>query len=169
MKIINVVGARPNLVKIAPLLRAMRRQERVEPLLIHTGQHYDKKLSDIFFQQMKISEPDFNLDVGSGSQAWQTAEILKRIEPLLVDHRPDLVLVVGDVNSVWLKTLKMSARTSNRAPSPITLALGILNPLVMLALKFWKLGPVKRPRSMARPGGGVMWVVVKAVFVPTAV
>lgn len=105
MKIINVVGARPNLVKIAPLLRAMRRQERVEPLLIHTGQHYDKKLSDIFFQQMKISEPDFNLDVGSGSQAWQTAEILKRIEPLLVDHRPDLVLVVGDVNSTVAASL----------------------------------------------------------------
>jgi UDP-N-acetylglucosamine 2-epimerase (non-hydrolysing) len=105
MKIINVVGARPNLVKIAPLLRAMRRQERVEPLLIHTGQHYDKKLSDIFFQQMKISEPDFNLDVGSGSQAWQTAEILKRIEPLLVDQRPDLVLVVGDVNSTLAASL----------------------------------------------------------------
>jgi UDP-N-acetylglucosamine 2-epimerase (non-hydrolysing) len=105
MKIINVVGARPNLVKIAPLLRAMHRQERVEPLLIHTGQHYDKKLSDIFFQQMKISEPDFNLDVGSGSQAWQTAEILKRIEPLLVDHRPDLVLVVGDVNSTVAASL----------------------------------------------------------------
>ena len=105
MKIINVVGARPNLVKIAPLLRAMRRQERVEPLLIHTGQHYDKKLSDIFFQQMKISEPDFNLDVGSGSQAWQTAEILKRLEPLLVDHRPDLVLVVGDVNSTVAASL----------------------------------------------------------------
>jgi len=99
MKIMNVVGARPNLVKIAPLLRAMRRHERIEPLLVHTGQHYDQKLSEIFFQQMKISEPDFNLDVGSGSQAWQTAEILKRIEPVLVDHRPDLVLAVGDVNS----------------------------------------------------------------------
>ena len=95
MKIMNVVGARPNLVKIAPLLRAMRRHERIEPLLVHT----DQKLSEIFFQQMKISEPDFNLDVGSGSQAWQTAEILKRIEPVLVDHRPDLVLAVGDVNS----------------------------------------------------------------------
>ncbi len=99
MKIINVVGARPNLVKMAPLLRAMRQHERIEPLLVHTGQHYDQKLSEIFFQQMKISEPDFNLEVGSGSQAWQTAEILKRIEPVLTDHRPDLVLVVGDVNS----------------------------------------------------------------------
>ncbi len=105
MKIINVVGARPNLVKIAPLMRAMRRQKRIEPLLVHTGQHYDQKLSDIFFQQMKISEPDFNLDVGSGSQAWQTAEILKRIEPVLMDHRPDLVLVVGDVNSTVAASL----------------------------------------------------------------
>jgi UDP-N-acetylglucosamine 2-epimerase (non-hydrolysing) len=99
MKIINIVGARPNLVKIAPLLRAMRRHERIKPVLVHTGQHYDEKLSDIFFEQMKIAKPDFNLDVGSGSQAWQTAEILKRIEPVLVDQRPDLVLVVGDVNS----------------------------------------------------------------------
>ena len=105
MKIINVVGARPNLVKIAPLLREMRRHERIEPLLVHTGQHYDQKLSDIFFQQMKISEPDFNLDVGSGSQAWQTAEILKRIEPVLMDNRPDLVLVVGDVNSTVAASL----------------------------------------------------------------
>lgn len=105
MKIINVVGARPNLVKIAPLLQAMRRQKRIEPLLVHTGQHYDQKLSDIFFQQMKIREPDFNLDVGSGSQAWQTAEILKRIEPVLVDHKPDLVLVVGDVNSTLAASL----------------------------------------------------------------
>src|SRR5271163_523593 len=105
MKIINVVGARPNLVKIAPLLRAMRREKRIEPLLVHTGQHYDQKLSDIFFQQMKISEPDLNLDVGSGSQAWQTAEILRRIEPVLMDHRPDLVLVVGDVNSTVAASL----------------------------------------------------------------
>jgi len=105
MKIINVVGARPNLVKIAPLLRAMRREKRIEPLLVHTGQHYDQKLSEIFFQQMKISEPDFNPDVGSGSQAWQTAEILKRIEPVLMDHRPDLVLVVGDVNSTVAASL----------------------------------------------------------------
>jgi UDP-N-acetylglucosamine 2-epimerase (non-hydrolysing) len=105
MKIINVVGARPNLVKIAPLLQAMRREKRIEPLLVHTGQHYDQKLSEIFFQQMKISEPDFNLDVGSGSQAWQTAEILKRIEPVLMDHRPDLVLVVGDVNSTFAASL----------------------------------------------------------------
>jgi UDP-N-acetylglucosamine 2-epimerase (non-hydrolysing) len=99
MKILNIVGARPNLVKIAPLLTAMLSNNRIKPFLVHTGQHYDEKLSGIFFQQMGIRRPDINLDVGSGSQAWQTAEILKRIEPVLVEQNPDVVLVVGDVNS----------------------------------------------------------------------
>ena len=105
MKIANIVGARPNLVKIAPLLREMRRHPDICPLLIHTGQHYDEKLSDVFFRQMGIPEPDFNLGVGSGSHALQTAEVLKRIEPLFVEQRPDLVLVVGDVNSTVAATL----------------------------------------------------------------
>ena len=99
MKIANVVGARPNLVKISSLIREMRQHPEIEPLLIHTGQHYDEKLSDIFFRQMEIPEPDVNLEVGSGTHAWQTAEILKRIESVLLEWRPDLVLVVGDVNS----------------------------------------------------------------------
>jgi UDP-N-acetylglucosamine 2-epimerase (non-hydrolysing) len=99
LKIINIVGARPNLPKIGPLIREMRRHPEIEPILVHTGQHYDEKLSDIFFRQMGIPEPDVNLEVGSGSHAAQTAEVLKRIEPVLLDHRPDLVLVVGDVNS----------------------------------------------------------------------
>jgi UDP-N-acetylglucosamine 2-epimerase (non-hydrolysing) len=99
LKIINIVGARPNLVKIAPLMRAMKQHREIEPLLVHTGQHYDEKLSDVFFRQMGIPAPDVNLGVGSGSHAAQTAEILKRIEPVLLEHRPDLVLVVGDVNS----------------------------------------------------------------------
>lgn len=105
MKIANVVGARPNLVKIAPLLREMRRHPEIQPLLLHTGQHYDEKLSDIFFRQMGIPEPDVNLEVGSGSHAWQTSEILKRIEPFLLEWRPDLVLVVGDVNSTLAASL----------------------------------------------------------------
>src|SRR5438067_2950285 len=99
LKIINIVGARPNLPKIAPLIREMRRFPEIEPVLVHTGQHYDQKLSDIFFRQMGIPDPDFNLEVGSGSHAVQTAEILRRIEPILIDCKPDLVLVVGDVNS----------------------------------------------------------------------
>jgi len=77
----------------------MGRHPQIEPILVHTGQHYDEKLSDIFFRQMGIPAPHVNLEVGSGSHATQTAEILKRIEPVLIEQKPDLVLVVGDVNS----------------------------------------------------------------------
>jgi UDP-N-acetylglucosamine 2-epimerase (non-hydrolysing) len=100
LRIINVVGARPNLPKIAPLMREMQRHpDKVEPILVHTGQHYDDSLSDIFFRQMGIPSPHYNLEVGSGSHAAQTAEVLKRVEPVLLERQPDLVLVVGDVNS----------------------------------------------------------------------
>jgi UDP-N-acetylglucosamine 2-epimerase (non-hydrolysing) len=99
LKILNIVGARPNLPKIAPLMHEMQRHPEIDAILVHTGQHYDEKLSDIFFRQMGIPSPHVNLEVGSGSHAWQTAEILKRIEPVLVERKPDLVLVVGDVNS----------------------------------------------------------------------
>jgi len=99
LKILNIVGARPNLPKIAPLMREMQRHPEIDPILVHTGQHYDEKLSDIFFRQMGIPAPHVNLEVGSGSHASQTAEILKRVEPVLLERRPDLVLVVGDVNS----------------------------------------------------------------------
>jgi UDP-N-acetylglucosamine 2-epimerase (non-hydrolysing) len=99
LKIINIVGARPNLPKISPLIREMQRHPDIDPILVHTGQHYDEALSDIFFRQMGIPTPHVNLEVGSGSHAVQTAEVLKRIEPVLIEHRPDLVLVVGDVNS----------------------------------------------------------------------
>jgi len=98
-RIINIVGARPNLPKIAPLMREMQRHPEIEPILVHTGQHYDEALSDIFFRQMGIPTPHVNLEVGSGSHAAQTAEVLKRVEPVLIDRQPDLVLVVGDVNS----------------------------------------------------------------------
>ncbi len=99
LKIINIVGARPNLPKIAPLMREMQRHPEIDPILVHTGQHYDAALSDIFFRQMGIPTPHVNLEVGSGSHAVQTAEVLKRIEPVLLEHQPDLVLVVGDINS----------------------------------------------------------------------
>src|ERR1700683_4145097 len=105
MKIINVVGARPNLVKIAPLMREMHRHSEIQPVLLHTGQHYDEKLSDVFFRQMGIPEPDVNLEVGSGSHAWQTAEILRKIETVLLERKPDCVLVVGDVNSTVAASL----------------------------------------------------------------
>ena len=109
-RIINIVGARPNLPKITPLIREMQRHPEIEPLLVHSGQHYDENLSNIFFRQMGIPEPHMNLRVGSGTHAEQTAEILKRIEPILLKQQPDLVLVVGDVNStiaVSLAAVKM--------------------------------------------------------------
>jgi len=97
--IINVCGARPNFMKIAPLMRAYRRHPDLAPLLVHTGQHYDANMSELFFRQLDIPEPDLNLEVGSGSHAVQTAEIMKRFEPVVLEHRPDWVVVVGDVNS----------------------------------------------------------------------
>ncbi|TWT81136.1 UDP-2,3-diacetamido-2,3-dideoxy-D-glucuronate 2-epimerase [Planctomycetes bacterium CA13] len=98
-----VVGARPNFMKMAPLLRALKATGRAKCTLIHTGQHYDKTLSDIFFEQLDIPKPDVSLDVGSGTQASQTAKILERIEPVLqagCGGQPfDYLVVVGDVNS----------------------------------------------------------------------
>lgn len=99
MKIALVAGARPNFMKIAPVHRALRRNPRFELLLVHTGQHYDPAMSQLFFEQLGIPHPDINLDVGSGSHAIQTAEIMRRFEAVVIDQRPDLVLVVGDVNS----------------------------------------------------------------------
>jgi UDP-N-acetylglucosamine 2-epimerase (non-hydrolysing) len=86
-------------------MREMQRHPQIEAILVHTGQHYDEKLSEIFFRQMGIPEPQVNLEVGSGSHAVQTAKVLERIEPLLIERKPDLVLVVGDVNSTVAASL----------------------------------------------------------------
>jgi UDP-N-acetylglucosamine 2-epimerase (non-hydrolysing) len=99
VKIISVAGARPNFMKIAPLMDAFGSHPDIEPMLVHTGQHYDEKMSDLFFRQLGIPEPDINLGIGSGSHAVQTAEIMKAFEGVLLEQRPDVVLVVGDVNS----------------------------------------------------------------------
>ena len=99
MRIVNIVGARPNFVKIAPLMRAMTRRPGFVPTLVHTGQHYDASMSEQFFGDLEIRRPDFNLEVGSGSHALQTAQVMQRLDPILDATRPDLVLVVGDVNS----------------------------------------------------------------------
>jgi len=99
MRIVNIVGARPNFVKIAPLIRAMARRRAFVPTLVHTGQHYDQAMSEQFFQDLEIRPPDFNLEVGSGSHAVQTAQVMQRLDPILEALRPDLLLVVGDVNS----------------------------------------------------------------------
>ena len=86
-------------MKIAPLMSDYSRYETIHAILVHTGQHYDEKMSNLFFNELGIPEPDINLEVGSASHAVQTAEIMKRFEPVLLDHEPDLVVVVGDVNS----------------------------------------------------------------------
>ena len=99
IKIICVCGARPNFMKIAPIMRAFNESGNFETLLVHTGQHYDKKMSHLFFDELNIPKPDINLEVGSGSHAVQTAEVMKRFEPVVEDFKPDYVLVVGDVNS----------------------------------------------------------------------
>ncbi len=105
MKIISVVGARPNFMKIAPLAHAMRRVNGIEHVIVHTGQHYDEKMSGSFFKQLGIPRPKINLEVGSGSHAKQTAEVMARFETILLKHKPDLVIVVGDVNSTMACTI----------------------------------------------------------------
>ena len=99
IKIINIVGARPNFIKIAPIMAAYKAHVDIEPILVHTGQHYDEQMSDLFFHQLGIPEPDINLEVGSASHAVQTAEIMKTFEPVVMHNKPDAILVVGDVNS----------------------------------------------------------------------
>lgn len=99
MKLITVVGARPNFMKVAPLMWEVARRGGVEAFLVHTGQHYDQQMSQLFFEELRIPRPDVNLDVGSASHALQTAEVMKRFEPVVLEQRPDAVVVVGDVNS----------------------------------------------------------------------
>ena len=99
MHILHVVGARPNFMKAAPVLRALDCQSGIRQTVVHTGQHYDANLSAIFFQQLDMPEPAINLGVGSGSHAQQTAEIMKHFESAVLDYQPDIVLVYGDVNS----------------------------------------------------------------------
>ena len=99
MFILNVVGARPNLMKVAPLIEEMKRHHDITWSLLHTGQHYDDQMSRIFFTDLGLPEPDIYLGVGSGSHAEQTARVMLAFEKVLLDRKPDLVIVVGDVNS----------------------------------------------------------------------
>src|SRR5919112_2172082 len=100
LKVINVVGARPNFMKVAPIVEAMRRRAPdFAPIVLHTGQHYDERMSDAFFRDLGLPRPDVHLGVGSGSHAQQTAAVMQGFEPVVLEHRPDWVLVVGDVNS----------------------------------------------------------------------
>jgi UDP-N-acetylglucosamine 2-epimerase (non-hydrolysing) len=95
----SIVGARPNMMKVAPLLAELRQHPEIEPILVHTGQHYDYSMSQVFFDQLRVPPPDYNLDVGSGTHYAQTAEIIRKFGDLVQQDRPDMVLVAGDVNS----------------------------------------------------------------------
>ncbi|HEX3716438.1 MAG TPA: UDP-N-acetylglucosamine 2-epimerase (non-hydrolyzing) [Verrucomicrobiae bacterium] len=124
LKLLLIAGARPNFMKLAPLAKAIQNHNArpgngdilIDSRIVHTGQHYDTQMSQVFFEELGIPKPDFNLEVGSGSHAAQTAEIMKRFEPVCLESTPDWVLVVGDVNSTMACTLvaaKMGIRVAH--------------------------------------------------------
>lgn len=105
MHVLHVVGARPNFMKAAPVLDAFRRRPPVQQTLLHTGQHYDANMSDVFFVQLGLPAPDVHLGITAGSQTTQTAQIMMRFEEAVATHKPDIVLVYGDVNSTLAAVL----------------------------------------------------------------
>lgn len=116
MRVVTVVGARPQFIKAAMVSRRLR--ESHTELLVHTGQHYDAAMSEAFFHELELADPDLNLEVGSGSHGWQTARMLESLEPILLEHRPDGVLVYGDTNSTLAGALAAakSAYPGGRRP-----------------------------------------------------
>src|SRR6476620_1578690 len=105
-RVLSVVGTRPNMMKIAPIAAELaRRGDEFEHVLVHTGQHYDRELSEVFLQELGVGAPDYSLGVGSGSHAQQTAAVMERLEPVLLEAEPDVVLVPGDVNSTLAAAL----------------------------------------------------------------
>ena len=117
LKVINVIGARPNVMKVAPIVEAMKRRElEFTPLVVHTGQHYDALMSDVFFRDLELAAPDIHLGVGSASHTAQTAAVMARFEPVVVQEKPDWILVVGDVNSTLacaLTGVKLGVRVAH--------------------------------------------------------
>src|SRR5437867_3596958 len=123
MKIMIIAGARPNFMKIAAVIEAVERHNHtaarpIQHMVVHTGQHYDEQMSEVFFRELGLPKPDFNLGVGSSSHASQTAKIMKKFEPVLLKERPDVLMVVGDVNSTVACSLvaaKITIANSARA------------------------------------------------------
>lgn len=116
IKIANVVGARPNFMKIAPLVDEMKKHETIEPILVHTGQHYDEVMSKLFFDDLGLPKPDIFLGIGSAGHGAQTGKIMIEFERVLQEHKPDIVVVVGDVNSTiacGLVAVKMGVRLAH--------------------------------------------------------
>jgi len=114
IKIISVVGARPNFMKVAPLHRHFSTQKNVSSIIVHTGQHYDEKMSDIFFNQLELPKPNYYLGIGGGSHTWQKANVMLKFEEIVLEEKPDIVLVVGDVNATAacaIVAVKMGIKT----------------------------------------------------------
>ena len=109
-----IAAARPNFMKIAPLYHALNRESWAQPFIVHTGQHYDLNMSDVFFQDLKLPEPDLHLGVGSGTHAEQSGQVMIAYEKVIIENRPDLVIVVGDVNSTMACTLAAVKIQDNR-------------------------------------------------------
>src|SRR3989441_12564528 len=116
MKVLNIVGARPNFMKIAPIVEEMKKAPDLHGVLVHTGQHYDEGMSDVFFRDLGIPVPDVHLGVGSGSHAEQTARIMVEFEKVCLRQKPGLILVVGDVRRWLAVSLRPSWSRRSRPP-----------------------------------------------------
>lgn len=108
MKVVFIVGARPNFIKIAPIYDIIHDYTDIEPILVHTGQHYDKNMSEIFFEELKLPKPDYSLNIVASTQTKQTSEIMVKLEDLFIEVKPDIVVVIGDVSSTLAGALVAS-------------------------------------------------------------
>ena len=157
MKIISVVGTRPNFMKIAPIIHEINKHSDIEHYLVHTGQHYDEKMSSNFFKDLNIDKPDYNLNIGSDTQSKQVAKIMIAFEEVCDEVKPDGLIVVGDVNSTMAATLVAAKKGITsfhveagirsrdlKCPkklidwSPMPFAITIYHPLPMLSITSYK-------------------------------